>query len=66
MTQAKLNDMNIDALKVKCLAAINDNDTKAATRIFKEYIELIVFNLLLTDHSLVHLSFICNVKFNMI
>jgi len=45
-----LDDMNVEQLKNNCLEAINNKDLTATTRYFKEYIELIVFNLLLHEH----------------
>jgi len=45
-----LDDMNVEQLKTRCLTAMNEGDTKTATSYFKEYIELIVFNLLVSDH----------------
>jgi len=49
-TVVNLDDMNIEELKNKCLESINKNDLNTATRYFKEYTELIVFNLLTLDH----------------
>jgi len=45
-----LDNMNVEELKNQCLKAINSGDLHTATRYFKEYIELIVFNLLILDH----------------
>jgi len=45
-----IDEMNVEQLKKQCLDAINSKDLSSATRYFKEYIELIVFSLLLTDH----------------
>jgi len=45
-----LEDMNIEQLKKQCLDAINKEDLHTTTRYFKEYIELIVFALLIQDH----------------
>jgi len=50
INKTSLEDMNVEELKKKCLAALNEKDTRTATRFFKEYIELIVFNLLILDH----------------
>jgi len=47
---SNLEDMNVEELKRQCIEAINKKDLHTATRYFKEYIELIVFNLLIQDH----------------
>jgi len=45
-----LEDMNVEELKKRCLECVNNKDLNTATRYFKEYIELIIFNLLISDH----------------
>lgn len=48
--QSNIESMDIEQLKVNCLKSIEDGNLSLASSIFKEYIELIVFNLLTVDH----------------